>query len=54
MPVFFFFYALVGGWDDAGLEEIDEASQMSGFLRPVVKVDLHLSEPVGCKAQSVA
>ncbi len=38
MPVFFFFYALAGGWDDAGLEEIDEASQMSGFLRPVIKV----------------
>jgi hypothetical protein len=38
MPVFFFFYALAGGWDDAGLEEIAEASQMSGFLRPVVKV----------------
>ena len=38
MPVFFFFYALAGGWDDAGLEEVAEASQMSGFLRPVVKV----------------
>jgi O-antigen/teichoic acid export membrane protein len=38
MPVFFFFYALAGGWDDAGLEEIAEASQMSGFLRPVVKI----------------
>jgi hypothetical protein len=35
MP-FFFFYALVGGWDDAGLAEIDEASQMTGFLRWVV------------------
>ena len=38
MPVFFFFYALAGGWDNAGLDEVDEASQMTGFLRPVVKV----------------
>lgn len=38
MPVFFFFYALAGGWDDAGLEEIAEASQLSGFLRPVVNI----------------
>ena len=36
MPVFFFFYALAGGWDEAGLDEADEASQMTGFLRPVV------------------
>jgi O-antigen/teichoic acid export membrane protein len=38
MPVFFFFYALAGGWDDAGLEEIAEASLMTGFLRPVIHV----------------
>jgi O-antigen/teichoic acid export membrane protein len=36
MPVFFFFYALAGGWDQAGLNEADEASHMTGFLRPVV------------------
>ena len=36
MPVFFFFYALVGGWDQAGLDEADEAGRMTGFLRPVV------------------
>ena len=36
MPVFFFFYALAGGWDQAGLDEADEASRMTGFLRPVV------------------
>jgi len=35
MPVFFF-YALAGGWDQAGLDEADEASRMTGFLRPVV------------------
>ena len=36
MPVFFFFYTLAGGWDQAGLDEADEASRMTGFLRPVV------------------
>jgi len=36
MPVFFFFYALAGGWDQAGLDEADEACRMTGFLRPVV------------------
>ena len=38
MPVFFFFYALAGGWDIAGLEEVDEASRMSGPMRPIVNV----------------
>ncbi len=38
MPVFFFFYALAGGWDKAGLDEIDEACRMTGFLQPVVKI----------------
>jgi O-antigen/teichoic acid export membrane protein len=38
MPVFFFFYALVGGWDDAGLDEVAEAAQMTGFLRKIVNV----------------
>ena len=38
MPIFFFFYALVGGWDDAGLDEVTEASNMTGFLRPIIHV----------------
>jgi O-antigen/teichoic acid export membrane protein len=38
MPVFFFFYALAGGWDDAGLEETVRASEMTGFLRPVINI----------------
>lgn len=38
MPVFFFFYALVGGWDDAGLDEVAEAAQMTGFLRKIVNI----------------
>jgi hypothetical protein len=35
LPVFFF-YALAGGWEQAGLDEADEACRMTGFLRPVV------------------
>jgi hypothetical protein len=38
MPFFFFFYALAGGWDEAGLDETIEAAQIVGFLRPVVKI----------------
>ena len=38
MPVFFFFYALLGGWDDASLEEMVQASNMVGFLRPVINI----------------
>jgi O-antigen/teichoic acid export membrane protein len=38
MPFFFLFYALLGGWDDAGLEEMVQASQMTGFLRPVIHI----------------
>jgi len=49
MPVFFFFYALAGGWDDAGLEEVTEASHMTGFLYPVVKVIFELPSRWGAK-----
>jgi O-antigen/teichoic acid export membrane protein len=38
MPVFFFFYALAGGWDVAGLEEVEEASRMAGLMRPIVNL----------------
>jgi O-antigen/teichoic acid export membrane protein len=38
MPFFFFFYAVLGGWDDAGLEETVQASHMVGFLRPVINI----------------
>lgn len=38
MPVFFFFYALVGGWDNAGLDEVAEASRLTGFLYQVVRI----------------
>jgi O-antigen/teichoic acid export membrane protein len=49
MPVFFFFYALAGGWDDAGLEEVTEASHMTGFLYPVVKIIFELPSRWGAK-----
>jgi hypothetical protein len=49
MPVFFFFYALAGGWDDAGLEETVEAYQMVGFLRPVVNTVFVLPSKWGAK-----
>ncbi len=49
MPVFFFFYALAGGWDDAGLEETVEASQMTGFLRPVVNIIFVLPSKWGAR-----
>jgi len=49
MPFFFFFYALAGGWDDAGLEETVEAYQMVGFLRPVVYVVFILPSKWGAK-----
>jgi len=38
MPVFFFFYALLGGWDDDGLEEAAKACGMTGFLRQIVNI----------------
>lgn len=49
MPVFFFFYALAGGWDDAGLEEVAEASRMAGFLRPVINIIFTLPSRWGAK-----
>lgn len=50
MPVFFFFYALAGGWDNAGLDEVAEASQMTGgFLRPVLNLVFVLPSRWGAK-----
>jgi O-antigen/teichoic acid export membrane protein len=49
MPVFFFFYALAGGWDDGGLDEVAEASQMTGFLYPVVQVVFTLPSRLGAR-----
>ena len=49
MPFFFFFYALAGGWDKAGLDEFAEASQMTGFLRPFVNVAFILPSQWGAR-----
>jgi O-antigen/teichoic acid export membrane protein len=34
-PAFAFFYGLLGGWDDEGLEELKRAADLSGFMRPL-------------------
>jgi len=49
MPVFFFFYALAGGWDDAGLEEVAEASRLTGFLYQVVRIVFVIPSRWGAK-----
>jgi O-antigen/teichoic acid export membrane protein len=33
-PLFAFFYGLFGGWDDATLEEVRRAAELSTFMRP--------------------
>ena len=49
MPVFFLFYALAGGWDDAGLDEVTEASRMTGFLYHVVNIVFALPSRWGAR-----
>jgi O-antigen/teichoic acid export membrane protein len=49
MPFFFFFYGLAGGWDDAGLEEVAEASRLTGLLYRVVYVIFLLPSRWGAK-----
>jgi hypothetical protein len=49
MPFFFFFYALAGGWDDAGLDEIAEASRLTGVMYHVVNVVYVLPSRWGAK-----
>jgi O-antigen/teichoic acid export membrane protein len=49
MPVYFFFYALVGGWDDAGLDELAEAAHLTGFLYHVVNIVFVLPSRWGAK-----
>jgi hypothetical protein len=49
MPVFFFFYALAGGWDDAGLDELAEAAHLTGFLYKVVNIVFVLPSRWGAK-----
>ena len=33
-PIFAFFYGLFGGWDDATLEEVRRAADLSTFMKP--------------------
>jgi hypothetical protein len=33
-PIFAFFYGLFGGWDDATLEEVRHAAELSTFMKP--------------------
>lgn len=33
-PIFAFFYGLFGGWDDATLEEVQRAADLSTFMKP--------------------
>jgi O-antigen/teichoic acid export membrane protein len=49
MPFFFFFYALAGGWDDVGLDELAEASHLTGILYHVVNVVFVLPSRWGAK-----
>jgi hypothetical protein len=49
MPVFFFFYALAGGWGDGGLAETEEASRMTGFLQPIINVIFILPSQWGAR-----
>jgi len=37
-PLFAFFYGLFGGWDDGTLEELRQAVDLSGFMRPLAWV----------------
>lgn len=47
--MFFFFYSLAGGWDDAGLEEVAEASHLTGFLYHVVRIVFVIPSRWGAK-----
>lgn len=37
-PFFMFFYGLFGGWDQATLDELKQAVDISGFVRPLAWV----------------
>src|SRR5215468_8172425 len=49
IPVCFFFYALVGGWEAAGLDEVAEASRLTGFIYQVVRVVFVIPSRWGAK-----
>jgi O-antigen/teichoic acid export membrane protein len=37
-PLFAFFYGLFGGWDDATLDEVRQAADLSTFMRPLARL----------------
>jgi O-antigen/teichoic acid export membrane protein len=37
-PLFAFFYALFGGWDDATLAELRRGAELAGFMRPLAMI----------------
>jgi len=37
-PLYAFFYGLFGGWDDAGLEEVRRAANLSCSMRPLARL----------------
>jgi O-antigen/teichoic acid export membrane protein len=37
-PFFTFFYGLSGGWDDATLDELRQAADLSSFMRPLARL----------------
>jgi hypothetical protein len=43
-PLYLFLYGLFGGWDDATLKEFKDATDMTGFIRPLVWVFYKASE----------
>jgi O-antigen/teichoic acid export membrane protein len=37
-PLFAFFYGLFGGWDDATLDELRRAAELTSFMRPMARL----------------
>jgi O-antigen/teichoic acid export membrane protein len=37
-PIFAFFYGLFGGWDDATLDEVRRAAELSTFMKPLARL----------------
>jgi len=48
-PIFMFLYGLVGGWDQATLDELGEAASMTGLIRPLAKWGLYAPSAFGAR-----
>jgi O-antigen/teichoic acid export membrane protein len=65
-PLFAFFYALFGGWDEDTLAEVKRAADLAGFMRPLARLfwaasalgarisPLHGRFPIGIRAEALA